>query len=73
MERKETFEADLRAQLDEWTAIVGRLRAKVENEHGDTRIKLMTEIEDLVGYQRRAETFARVARIQRRCVEGHET
>jgi hypothetical protein len=57
MERKETFEADLRTQLDEWTAIVGRLRAKVEDEHGATRIKLMTEIEDLAGYQRRAEMY----------------
>lgn len=57
MAGKKAFEDGLRAQLDDWTAIVGRLRAKVELEHGDTRMKLMTEIEDLAAYQRRAETY----------------
>lgn len=57
MDDKKAFEDGLRAQLDEWTAIVGRLRAKVEKEHGDTRMKLMTEIEELAAYRRRAETY----------------
>ena len=51
------FEDGLREQLDEWTAIVARLRAKVESEHGDTRIKPMTEIEELAAHQTRAETY----------------
>ena len=57
MEGKKAFEDELRAQLDEWTAIVGRLRAKVESEHGDIRMKLMTEVEELAAYRRRAETY----------------
>lgn len=57
MEEKAKLETDLQARLDEFNAIVGRLRAKVEDEHGDTRIMLMTEIETLAGYQRRAETY----------------
>lgn len=57
MERKDAFEDALRAQLDEWSAVVARLRAKVESEHGDTRIKLMSEIENLATYQRQAETY----------------
>lgn len=59
MEGKEAFENELRAQLDEWIAVVGRLRAKVENEHGDVRMNLMAEVERLAAYQKRAETYWR--------------
>lgn len=57
MDGRVEFENEVRAQLDEWAAIVGRLRAKVEDEHGDIRMNLMIEIERLVAYQRRAETY----------------
>lgn len=59
MEGKKALEDELRAQLDEWSAIVGRLRAKVEKEHGDVRMNLMAEVEELAAYQRRAETYLR--------------
>ena len=57
MKGKEAFEDELRAQLDEWSAIVDRLRAKVEAEFGEVRMNLMAEIEELATYQRRAEAY----------------
>ncbi|MCZ7676568.1 MAG: hypothetical protein M5U35_12835 [Roseovarius sp.] len=57
MEGREAFENELRAQLDEFIAIVGRMRAKVETEHGDLQMKLMAEVDNLAAYQRRAETY----------------
>ena len=59
MEGKEVFENELRTQLDDWIAVVGRLRAKVEKEHGEVRMNLMAEVENLAAYQRRAETYWR--------------
>ncbi len=57
MEDKATLENKLQAQLDEWTAIVGRLRAKAEQAHGDVRMTFMADIEELAAYQKRAETY----------------
>lgn len=57
MEGKEAYEDDLHSQLDEWTAIVGRLRAKVENDYGDVQMILMEEVEGLAAYTRRAQTY----------------
>lgn len=57
MESKEAFEDELRAQLDEWTAIVGRLRVKAEKTQGVIRMNLMAEVDKLVEYQSTAETY----------------
>ncbi|MCL4676853.1 MAG: hypothetical protein KJZ59_12780 [Pararhodobacter sp.] len=62
MDGKTALEQELQAQLDEWIAIVGRLRAKVENEHGDLRMTLMAEVDRLVAYQKRAETYVQELR-----------
>lgn len=62
MAGKEAFEKELRAQLDEWTDIVGRLRAKAESEHGEMRMNLVAEVERLAAYQKRAETYLRELR-----------
>lgn len=59
MDGKVALENELRAQLEEWAAVVGRLRAKAEREHGDLRMDLMAEVERLAAYQRRAETYLR--------------
>jgi len=57
MEDKVTLENKLQAQLDEWAAIVGRLRAKAEQAHGDVAMTFMADIEELAAYQKRAETY----------------
>ena len=57
MEAKNSFENILQAQLDAWTAIVGRLRANAEKAHADLRRSLMAEVEVLAAYQRKAQTY----------------
>jgi hypothetical protein len=57
MELKAALEIKLQAQLDEWTAVVSRLRAKADKAHGDLRMAFMADIDELAAYQERAETY----------------
>ncbi len=57
MDRKETYQDKLRAQLDEFTALIARLRVEAEKTQGEMRLNHMAEIEELRAYRRRAETY----------------
>ncbi len=57
MYKKEAYQDKLRAQLDDFTSVIARLRVEAEKTQGEMRLNHMAEIEELRGYKKRAETY----------------
>lgn len=55
MDSKEAYQDKLKAQLDEWSAEIAKLRAKAEQAQADARLKYLKEVEDLRVHQAKAE------------------
>lgn len=55
MSMKESYEKKLQAQLDEWNADIGKLKAQAEKAEADAKIKYNKEIEELQAMQAAAK------------------
>ena len=51
MSIKEEYEQKLQAQLDEWSAEIEKLKAKVDNAEADTQLKYYKQIEEIRSMQ----------------------
>lgn len=57
MDRRETYQDELQSRLDDFAAVIARLRVEAEKTQGEMRLNHMAEIEELRAYRRRAETY----------------
>lgn len=54
MSMKDAYEQKLQAQLDEWSAEIKKLKAKVDNAEADTQIEYYKQIEEIRSMQESA-------------------
>ena len=47
MSIKETYQQKLKAQLDEWSAEIDKLKAKADKAEADTKLEYYEKVEDL--------------------------
>jgi len=54
MSMKKAYEQKLQAQLDEWSAEIEKLKAKVDNAEADTQLNYYKQIEEIRSMQESA-------------------
>ncbi|MEX2480056.1 MAG: coiled coil domain-containing protein [Gammaproteobacteria bacterium] len=54
MDKKEAYEKKLRAQLDEWSAEIDKLKAKADGAEVDAQLKYQEQIDELRAMQKSA-------------------
>lgn len=55
MSNKQAYEQKIKAQMDEWSAEIDKLRAKADKADAEAEIALNREIDDLRDRQKQAE------------------